>query len=83
MTMSDIRHITHTLRTALAIEAAGGDWSVPQAAAVLGVSRRTFYRLPYFRQRLLRPSPNRVTVRPADVRLYQALNSGVAVRRAG
>lgn len=47
-----------------------------QVAALLGVSLRTFYRLPWFRTRKVSPTDGTaVRYRPSDVALYQSLRS--------
>lgn len=63
------------LREAIEIERAGGDWTMKQAAAVLGVHLTTLYDIPFLTERVVRVR-RRVYLRPADVRLYQAINTG-------
>lgn len=47
--------------------------SADQVADLLGISRATFYRLPFFRTRRIRVSLGRVVYDPRDVELYIAM----------
>lgn len=64
------------MRDAQAKLAGGGLLSPDEIAAITPISRRTFYRLPFFRTRLVRVSPGRVGVAAEDVRLYLQLQRG-------
>lgn len=75
------------LEEAQAIEKAGGDWDVVQAATVLGVARSTLYTIPFIMRRAVYPlgkgKGRPVRIPPAVVRLHQAQNTGAALARAG
>jgi predicted DNA-binding transcriptional regulator AlpA len=47
---------------------------VRAVSAMTSLSRATLYRLPFFRQRKVRLSPNRVGWCASDVRLFLTLN---------
>lgn len=75
------------IEEAKAIEAAGGDWEVTHAAAILGIARSTLYKIPFIMRRAVHPTgkgPGRpVRIPPSVVRLHQANNTGAALARAG
>jgi hypothetical protein len=76
-----VRYLTE----ARAIEDAGGDWDITHAAAVLGVARSTFYKIPYIMRRAVHPmgkgKGRPVRIPPLVVRLWQSLNTDVALER--
>lgn len=69
------------LREATAIEQAGGDWRIRHVCAVLDCHRSSLYRDPWLKARMIH-GPGGVTIPPKDVRLYQQLHTGAALRRA-
>lgn len=68
------------VKEAIALEAAGGDWEPMHAAAVLGVSRSTLYKIPYIMRRASHPTGRGrgkpVRIRPQVVREWQRMNTG-------
>ena len=65
---------------AVALERAGGEWKVRHVLAILGCHKATLYRDRWLMARAIR-QPGGLAFRPADVRLYQANNTGAARRR--
>lgn len=51
-------------------------YSVEEAAAKLGISRATFYRLAWFKTRKCRISTGRVGYLAGDINQYQSLQRG-------
>ena len=47
-----------------------------EAAKLLGVSRATFYRLPFFRTRKVRISERAVGYLESDIAMYQSIRRG-------
>lgn len=69
--------IEETIARAVAIERAGGVWTLAEAAAVLRLSIRTAQRNPRIRALYRRNPAGRILLRPADVRaLQERLNRG-------
>lgn len=64
------------LEGAMAIEAAGGDWTVSELAAVLGCSRRTVYETPWLMRISRRVGKRGRRWNPKEVRTAQAIASG-------
>lgn len=58
---------------------AGALLTPQQTADALGVSRATFYRIPWFRPRLIRVGARAVRIDPADVELFKGLRTGEPV----
>jgi hypothetical protein len=68
------------IREATALEKAGGEWKLRHVLAVLDCHKATLYRNRWLMSRAIR-QPGGVAFKPADIRLYQANNTGVARRR--
>jgi hypothetical protein len=68
------------ITAATELERAGGDWTVRHVLAVLGCHKATLYRNNWLMGRAIH-QPGGVVFRPADVRLLQANNTGLARRR--
>jgi predicted DNA-binding transcriptional regulator AlpA len=52
-------------------------YKAEEVAALLGVSRATFFRLAWFKGRKVRTSPGTVGYLASDVALYQSLRRGL------
>jgi hypothetical protein len=74
------------LEEAKAVEQAGGDWTVEQAAAVLGIARATLFTNAWIMRRAIHPMGKGrgrpVRIPPAVIRLWQSMNTGAALARA-
>jgi predicted transcriptional regulator len=74
------------LEEAKALEVAGGDWTVEQAAAVLGVARATLFVNEWIMRRAIHPmgkgKGRPVRIPPSVIRLWQSMNTGAALARA-
>jgi predicted DNA-binding transcriptional regulator AlpA len=67
------------LEEARALEAAGGNWTIRQATAVLGIHRATLYRTPGLLRRAEHVTGKlggAVRFSPREIRLWQALHQG-------
>lgn len=64
--------IEEIIARALAIEKAGGMWTIIETAAMLRISLRTAQRNPRLRALYRRGVSNRIIIEPADVRALQA-----------
>jgi hypothetical protein len=53
-------------------------YSAAQVAALLNISRASFFRLAWFRTRKVHVTPQRVCYRACDVALYQSICRGAA-----
>jgi hypothetical protein len=63
------------LKEAIAIEKAGGDWSVRHVIAVLGCHRSRLYRNTWLMSKKIK-QPGGPVWHARDIRLFQALQTG-------
>jgi hypothetical protein len=64
------------LKEAIAIEKAGGDWSLKHVLAVLGCSKSTLYRNKWLMSKKI-DLPGGPAWHPSDIRFFQAQRQGI------